>query len=134
VGEQFYDERVIDRESGNVDTLPVFRQTIRDAGLDDVVVAIVGRSAVVAAAWGTPLGLVFIDGGHSNEDVNADYEGWAAHVGPEGLLAIHDVFEDPADGGREPYEVYRRALESDAFEDVAVESSLRVLQRVGDGF
>jgi predicted O-methyltransferase YrrM len=134
VGEQYFDERVVDPESGTVDTLPVFRRTIRDAGLEDVVVAIVGRSAVVAAAWETPLGLVFIDGGHSKNDVDADYEGWAPHVIPGGLLAVHDVFEDPADGGRAPFEVYRRALESKAFEEVAVESSLRVLQRVNNRF
>jgi hypothetical protein len=47
-----------------------------------------------------------------------------------GLLAIHDVFPDPADGGRPPYDVYLRALASDAFEEVEAVGSLRVLRRV----
>ena len=33
-----------------------------------------------------------------------------------GLLAIHDVFPDPADGGRPPYDVYLRALASGSFD------------------
>ena len=39
----------------------------RGAGLEDVVVAVVGRSATVAAHWRTPLALLFIDGGHAEE-------------------------------------------------------------------
>src|SRR2546426_1090958 len=83
-----------------------------DAGLEDTVVGIVGRSAAVAAAWRTPLGFVFIDGGHSEEAANADYEAWAPHLAGGGLLAIHDVFPDPADGGQAPFHVYERALAS----------------------
>ena len=59
-------------------------------------VALVGRSPQVAAVWGGPLGLVFIDGGHTDEHANGDYEGWAPHVAEGGLLVIHDVFPDPA--------------------------------------
>ena len=81
-----------------------------EAGLEDVVVGVVGASATVAAQWRTPLSLLFIDGGHGNEPAHADYHGWARWVMPGGLLAIHDVFPDPADGGRPPYDVYLRAL------------------------
>jgi hypothetical protein len=42
-------------------------------------------------------------------------------------LLIHDVFPDPADGGRPPYEIYCRALESGRFTDVSATGSLRVL-------
>ncbi len=38
--------------------------------------------------------------------------GWAPHVAVGGWLAIHDVFADPADGGRPPYELWRAALAS----------------------
>jgi MMP 1-O-methyltransferase len=51
-------------------------------------------------------------------------------VMPGGLLAIHDVFPDPADGGRPPYDVYLRAVASGAFEEREVVGSLRVLERV----
>jgi hypothetical protein len=48
----------------------------------------------------------------------------------DGLLAIHDVFPDPADGGRPPYDVYLRAVGSGAFVEVDAVGSLRVLRRV----
>lgn len=116
-----------------MDTLPSFRRTVHAAGLEDHVVAIVGRSPQAAALWGVPLGLVFVDGGHTDEHATGDYEGWAPHVAPEGLLVVHDVFPDPADGGQAPYRVYRRALESGAFTEVSVTQSLRVLRRTGSG-
>ena len=97
-------------------------------GLEETVVAIVGDAATVAHHWTTPAAMVFIDGGHGPIPAHADYDGWAHHVLPGGLLAIHDVFPDPADGGRPPYEIYCRALESGDFEHHAHVGSLRVLQ------
>jgi len=87
----------------------------------------------VSAHWGAPLSLVFIDGGHGREPAWADYLGWAPHVAVGGLLAIHDVFPDPEDGGRPPYELWCRALASGAFTDVMACGSLRVLRRIGPG-
>ncbi|MGP4001233.1 class I SAM-dependent methyltransferase [Streptomyces sp. 8N706] len=132
-GWEYHDTSVVDPEVGRMDTLPTFRRTLHRAGLEDDVIAVVGRSPRVAAVWGRPLGLVFIDGGHTDEHATADYEGWAPHVAPEGLLVIHDVFADPADGGQAPYRVYRRALASGAFTEVSVTRSLHVLRRTGAG-
>ncbi|GAA2714430.1 MULTISPECIES: class I SAM-dependent methyltransferase [Streptomyces] len=132
-GWEYHDASLVDGEVGRMDTLPVFRRTLHRAGLEEHVVAMVGRSPQVAALWGAPLGLVFIDGGHTDEHANADYEGWAPHVAPGGLLVIHDVFPDPADGGQAPYRVYRRALASGAFTEISVTRSLRVLRRTGLG-
>jgi hypothetical protein len=84
----------------------------------------------VARAWRTPLSLLFLDGGHGEAPAHADYTGWAPWVMRDGLLAIHDVFPDPADGGRPPYEVYVRALAAGAFEECGAIGSLRVLRRV----
>ena len=94
--------------------------------------AVVGDSPAVAARWHVAAGLVFIDGGHGEAPAWADYLGWAPHVAAGGWLAIHDVFEDPADGGRPPFEIYRRALSSGEFaeEPSAGSGSLRVLRRV----
>jgi len=97
------------------------------------VIAIVGRSADVARLWRVPLGMLFIDGGHTEAAAQADYEGWAPLVAPSGALAIHDVFPDPADGGQAPYHIYCRALESGAFTEVSAQGSLRVLERTGEG-
>ncbi|WP_237106454.1 class I SAM-dependent methyltransferase [Nonomuraea sp. MG754425] len=128
-----HDPTLMDLRFGKMDSLPVFRATIAAAGLEEEVIAIVGRSEQVARLWNTPLGMLFIDGGHSEEPVTRDYEGWAPHVLPGGALVLHDVFPDPADGGQAPYRVYRRALASGAFEEVSVTGSLRVLERVGEG-
>ena len=113
--------------------MPVFRRTIFDAGLEGTVVALVGDSRAVAAHWATPLSLLFIDGGHGHDPAHRDYESWTPNVQVNGTLVIHDVFPDPADGGRPPYEIYCRALESGAFVDVAATGSLRVLRRTKPG-
>ncbi|MFI8432638.1 class I SAM-dependent methyltransferase [Streptomyces sp. NPDC079020] len=132
-GWEYHDPSVVDPEVGLMDTLPTFRRTLHRAGLEEHVVALVGRSPQVAAVWGGKLGLVFIDGGHTDEHAANDYEGWAPHVAEGGLLVIHDVFPDPADGGRAPYGIYLRALASGAFAEVSVTDSLRVLRRTGPG-
>ena len=129
-GWEHHDPEVVDPETGRMDTLPFFRRTMRAAGLEDVVVAIVGYSAPIARAWQTPLGLLFIDGGHAEDVARADYAGWSQHVAPEGVLAIHDVFEDPADGGQAPFHVWQRAV-ADGFSPLETTGSLRVLRRTG---
>jgi len=133
-GWEFHEPDLVDPEVGALDTLPTFRRTIDGAGLEGTVVAVVGDSPRIAAVWTTPLALVFIDGGHGREPAHRDYEGWAPRVGDGGLLVIHDVFPDPADGGRPPYEIYRRALESGAFVETGAVGSLRVLRRVAPGW
>ncbi|HET6356314.1 class I SAM-dependent methyltransferase [Streptomyces sp.] len=134
-GWDYHDAETVDPEIGRMDTLPTFRRTLHRAGLEDHVIAVVGRSPQVAKVWGTPLGLVFIDGGHTDEHAASDYEGWAPHVAEGGLLVIHDVFPDPVDEwtGQAPYRVYLRALASGAFTEVSVTDSLRVLRRTGPG-
>lgn len=130
-GWEWHDPSLVDDEIGVMDTLPRFRRTIYDAGLEDVVVAVVGSSPTVARWWTQPVAFCFIDGGHGAEPARADYEGWAHRVAPGGLLAIHDVFPDPADGGRPPYEqIFLPALESGRFRLESATGSLRVLRRV----
>jgi len=88
----------------------------------------VGESAAVAGAWAPCLAMVFIDGGHAEEVAMPDYEAWAPKIVPGGVLAIHDVFPDPADGGQAPFKVWGRAL-ADGFIDAGVTGSLRLLRR-----
>src|SRR5580698_1877535 len=132
-GWEYHDTELVDPATGLLDTLPRFRATLAAAGLEQRVIAVVGRSAAVAALWQAPLGLLFIDGGHTDAAAVADYEGWAPRVAPGGALAIHDVFPDPADGGQAPYRIFQRALASGAFTQVRVAGSLRILERVGEG-
>jgi predicted O-methyltransferase YrrM len=132
-GWEHHDPTLVDPVSGRMDTLAVWRRTVEEASLEGEVVALVGDSPTVAAHWRTPLALVFIDGGHGEEPAWADYRGWAPNVAEGGLLAIHDVFPDPADGGRPPFELWSRALASGAFAPESECGSLRVARRVADG-
>jgi MMP 1-O-methyltransferase len=127
-GQLYCDPAVVDAATGRLDSLPHFRRTVEAAGLEDWVIAVVGTSASVARHWRTPVSLLFIDGGHTEAAAQADYSGFAGHLSGGGLLVIHDVFPDPADGGQAPFRVYRRALD-DGFRNLAAEGSLRVLVR-----
>jgi MMP 1-O-methyltransferase len=127
-GWEFHEPDLVDPDVGRIDTLPRFRRTIFDAGLEPHVVAVVGDSPTVARHWSTPLAFLFIDGGHGREPAHADFDRWVPHVRVGGTLAIHDVFPDPADGGQPPYELYLRALAS-GFDHVSTTGSLRVLRR-----
>lgn len=129
-GWEHHDTTLVDPETGRMDTLPTFRRTLERSGLEEHVVAVIGASTTVSAHWRTPLSLLFIDGGHAEVHAQNDYTGWAPWVMREGLLAIHDVFPDPADGGQPPYHVYLRALAGGAFEEVEALGSMRVLRRV----
>jgi predicted O-methyltransferase YrrM len=128
-GWEHHDPSLVDGDLGVMDTLPSFRATMARAGLEDRVVAVVGRSTTVSALWRTPLSMLFIDGGHAEEHAQNDYSGWAPWLEPGGLLVIHDVFPDPADGGQPPYHVFLRALASGAFTEVEALGSMRVLRR-----
>jgi predicted O-methyltransferase YrrM len=130
-GWEYHDAEVVDTRIGKMDTLPFFRSSIHDAGLEDTVVALIGRSPVVASAWTTPLAFLFIDGGHGVEPARLDYEGWTPHIAVGGTLAIHDVFPHPDDGGRPPYDqIFLPALESGRFELISATGSLRILRRL----
>jgi predicted O-methyltransferase YrrM len=128
-GWEYHDPSLVDPATGRIDTLPLMRRTLHGAGVEEHVVAVVGRSTAVAALWTTPVGLVFIDGGHTEEAALGDLRGWAPHIRPGGLLVIHDVFPNPADGGPAPYHAYREALQSGQFTEDSVVDSLRVLRR-----
>jgi MMP 1-O-methyltransferase len=129
-GWEHHDPTLVDPELGVMDTLPVFRRTVALAGLEDRVVAVVGRSTTVASHWRTPVALLFIDGGHAEIHAQNDYTGFAHWVQPGGVLVIHDVFERAEDGGQAPYHVWLRAVDSGDFEPVETVGSMRVLRRV----
>jgi predicted O-methyltransferase YrrM len=128
-GWEHFDADLVDPVDGRLNTLPRWQRTIADAQLERCVVGLVGDSPTIAAHWARPLSLLFIDGGHGAEPAWADYRGWTPFVAERGLLAIHDVFEDPADGGRPPFELFCHALGSGQFREVSATGSLRVLER-----
>lgn len=128
-GELFHDPDLFDPTSGKMDSLLELRRTIHDADLEDVTILAVAASVRFARLWSTPLGMVFIDGGHSHAAAHADYEAWSPKVAPGGILAIHDLFPDPNEGGQAPIEIYRRALASGDFDELPTTKTLGVLRR-----
>jgi MMP 1-O-methyltransferase len=129
-GEEYFDPGLFDVDTWAIDTLAYFRRTLGRAGLEEIVVPLVCRSQTAARAWATPLGLVFIDGGHAYESVSGDYKAWARHIVPGGYLVFHDIFPDPSQGGQAPRQVYEQAIESGAFTALPLFKTLGVLQRL----
>lgn len=130
LGEEYHDAELYDARFAKMDSFPQFRHTLARANLEDVVVPVVAPSILAARFWSTPLGLVFIDGGHSMQAALDDYHSWAGHVVRGGFLVIHDVFPNPADGGRPPFEIWKLAQESGLFEALPLLKSLGVLRRL----
>ena len=130
-GEAYHDEELYDAVSGRMDSFPAFRRTLERAQLEDTVIPIVAGTAAAGRHWRTPLGMVFIDGGHSEAAALRDYRTWAPHLVVGGVLAIHDLFPDPADGGQAPWQIYQLARASGLFEPLETVATLGALKRLG---
>lgn len=128
-GQPYFDAALFDPKSGRVDTFYEFRKTIQNAGMEDTVVPLVSRSDVAARCWATPLGMVFIDGGHTMEAALNDFIAWSPHIVPEGYLLVHDIFMDPSVGGQAPRHIYDLAQSSGQFNCIYMIGTLGVLQR-----
>jgi len=129
LGEEYHDSDLYDSQQQLFDSFPLFRRTLRLAALDNTVVPVVASSAIAVRHWVTPLGMVFIDGGHSHEMARNDCLWWSEKVAVGGFLAIHDIFECPEDGGQGPYLAMCAVLEGGMFERVDRVDSLVILKR-----
>jgi len=130
-GESYFDPALYDPVFGKIDTSRFFRETLEKADLTDTVVPIVAHSRTAARSWATPLGLVFIDGGHAHDTVLADYSAWSVHIRPGGYLIFHDIFTSPEAGGQAPHQVYRIACQSGLFQEYPMAETLGILKRKG---
>lgn len=130
VGWEYHDIELFDEETGRINSFPEFMRNLRKANLLDTVVPIVSDSSLVSRYWKIPLSMVFIDGGHTMEAALNDFNNWKDKIIKGGILAIHDVFPNPDDGGRPPYEIYRKALSEKNFKEVEAVKSLRVLEKL----
>ena len=130
VGWEYHDIELFDEETGRINSFPEFMRNLRKANLLDTVVPIVSDSSLVSRYWKIPLSMVFIDGGHTMEAAFNDFNNWKDKIIKGGILAIHDVFPNPDDGGRPPYEIYRKALSEKNFKEVEAVKSLRVLEKL----
>ena len=129
-GEEYFDPDLRNRDGDGIDTLPFFLETIEKSDLEGFVIPIVSTSEEAYEDLNINFDMVFIDGGHSEKAAQKDYDLWTQRINAGGLLAIHDVFPNPEDGGRPPYNIYIRALESGEFEELEIVQSLRLLKKI----
>ena len=111
VNEEYFDIEIFDELSKRINSFPLFLENINNFGIKNIV-PIVNESSLVAESWNSPLAMVFIDGGHSLETAMNDFISWHEKIISGGALVIHDIFENPEDGGQAPYEVYIHALKN----------------------
>ncbi len=131
-GEEYFDPDLVDSSGEGIDTLPHFLETIRKFQLENTVMPVVSSSEEAYQDLRGNFSFVFIDGGHSEEASQKDYSLWSKRLIIGGLMAIHDVFPDPDDGGRPPYNIYMKALNSGKFEEIEAIKSLRFLKKIRD--
>ncbi|MDG1119369.1 MAG: class I SAM-dependent methyltransferase [SAR86 cluster bacterium] len=129
-GEEYFDPDLKSKDGDGIDTLPFFLDTIEKSKLQSFVIPIVSTSEEAYEDLDINFDMIFIDGGHSEEAAQKDYDLWAHRINIGGILAIHDVFPNPKDGGRPPYNIYIKALESGNFEELEVVKSLRLLRKI----
>jgi len=119
--EEYFDPEVFDIQENRVNTFPLFLKNIQKYNLDNII-PIVSSSKAAAKSWDTSAGMIFIDGGHSLESAFNDYNCWSRYVKKNGALVIHDIYEDPNEGGQAPYEIYKEALKNDFIEHDRVDT------------
>ena len=112
LNEEYFDNEIYDFSKKRVNTFPLLIKNINKLNVKNIV-PIVSESKKSSFNWKTNLGMLFIDGGHSFESVNNDYECWESKIAKGGCLAIHDIFEDPNDGGQAPFHIFQKALRND---------------------
>ena len=132
VGWEYHDIELFDEETGKINSFPEFMRNLRKANLLDTVIPIVSDSLLVSRNWKIPLSMVFIDGSHTMEAAFNDFNNWKDKIIKGGILAIHDVFPNPDDGGRPPFEIYRKALSENNFKEVEAVKSLRILEKLNE--
>ena len=66
------------------------RENVTRFGADNYVEVIAGPSVSVSVAWKKPVRLLFVDGNHREESVQADVNAWQPHVEAGGFIALHD--------------------------------------------
>ena len=111
IKEEYFDSEIFDYKNQRVNTLPLLIKNINKIQVKNIV-PIVSNSVDIASKWNAKLGMVFIDGGHSFKAANNDYVSWSTKIKKNGALVIHDIFENPDEGGQAPFEIFQKALKN----------------------
>ena len=129
-GEEYHDSELFDERLKKFNTLPEFLNNLKSKKMSKFIIPIIGKSQNASKFFSEKISLLFVDGGHSFETALSDYNAWKDKICSEGLLVIHDVFPNPKDGGRPPYEIYNLARESNEFDDLGIYETLGILKKV----
>jgi len=130
LGEEYHDEDLYDKRLKKFNTLPEFLKNLRSSNLENFIIPIISKSSDASETFSEIISLLFIDGGHSLEAALSDYNSWKDKICSGGLLVIHDVFPNPKDGGRPPFEIYSKAQKSKQFEDLGIYETLGILKKI----
>lgn len=129
-GEEYHDSELFDERLKKFNTLPEFLNNLKSKKMAKFIIPIIDKSQNASNFFSEKISLLFIDGGHSFETALSDYNVWKDKICVDGLLVIHDVFPNPKDGGRPPYEIYTLARESKEFNDLGIYETLGILKKV----
>ena len=129
-GEEYHDSELFDERLKKFNTLPEFLNNLKSKKMAKFIIPIIDKSQNASNFFSEKISLLFIDGGHSFETALSDYNVWKDKICADGLLVIHDVFPNPKDGGRPPYEIYTLARESKEFDDLGIYETLGILKKV----
>ena len=130
LGEEYHDSELFDERLKKFNTLPEFLNNLKSKKMAKFIIPIIDKSQNASNFFSEKISLLFIDGGHSFETALSDYNAWKDKICADGLLVIHDVFPNPKDGGRPPYEIYTLARESKEFNDLGIYETLGILKKV----
>mgnify|MGYP001446600157 FL=1 len=130
LGEEYHDGELFDKRLNKFNTLPEFLKNVILHKKNEYIIPILDESKKAAKRFFEEISLLFIDGGHAKQTALDDYYAWKDKICSGGLLVIHDVFPDPKDGGRPPFEIYSLASESGEFEDLGIYETLGILKRI----
>ena len=110
LGEEYFDSDIYDNHLGRVNTVPLMQANLQQFDESKWIIPIIADANVLAPNWKQELGLLFIDGSHTEISAENDYDNWSSKIHSMGALVIHDIYEKPEEGGQAPYLIYQKAL------------------------
>lgn len=81
-------------------------------------------SETVTPGWALPVGLLWIDGDHTYEGVRRDFECWAPHVLPGGIVA----FDDATDPDLGPCQMLTELIDDGELEEISTIGRVRTFR------
>jgi len=111
-------------EFGPHDRAAFFKAVLEADCADNI--ALVNLPSVAAAkAWSKPIGLLFIDGDHSEEGVQADIDAWRRHLTDDAVI----VFDDATNPSAGPARIIEKMLAAGEFRAIKKVGKIAVLRK-----